>query len=158
MKRKIIVAMLAFMMAAGLSAQVDVTVVSINGNLHRISLESSGEIYITASDMVVMTSSATGTTVSFSLDTVHKVLFSDNLGIANLHGATSLVLYPSPAAEQFYVSGISAEPQQLTVFNAAGTKVMETICREGEPVGIGRLPEGVYLVRVGSAFGKIVKQ
>ena len=158
MRTRLFSTVFALFMASSLSAQVDIAVISTRGNTHQLSLESSGEIYITSTDMIVMTSSATGNTVSFAIDTIGKVLFSSDLGIGSIHEASSITIYPSPTSDAFILSGIGSGIQNLTLYNASGLKVYKTVCQEGKSVSIGHLPEGVYLVKVGTSFGKIVKQ
>jgi hypothetical protein len=70
--------------------------------------------------------------------------------------SNNIRIYPNPVAESFRISGINA-PTQVTVTDLSGCTVwMQTIVGN-EPVAVGHLPQGVYLVRINGETVKVIK-
>ncbi len=57
------------------------------------------------------------------------------------------VLYPNPANDHFYVSGIDGLIQG-SIFNPLGQKVMDFALENNDPINIGRLAKGCYVVKI----------
>ena len=141
-----------------LYAQVTVTVVKTDGVRQDISLDATGEIYFNTASMIIMTGTETGNIVTFSLDDVAKVLFDgSNVNIHDVSNAPQISLFPNPSRNFFTVVGIGSEQQQLSVYNINGMQVLQGRYSDGEPVDISALPQGIYLVRVGMSFEKLIK-
>ncbi|MBQ9418219.1 MAG: T9SS type A sorting domain-containing protein [Bacteroidales bacterium] len=159
MKRKLFLAVLGLLMFCGLQAQVTVTVVPTSGDPQQIALESSGEIYISTSLMVVMTSANTGNTYSYALDNIRKVLFSNGTeGIGGVREALPLKVYPTVVEQSFTVEGIGEGVKEVQIYDVSGVQVMKKTCTEGTKIDVDGLPSGVYLVRIEDGFCRIVKQ
>ncbi len=63
-------------------------------------------------------------------------------------------VYPNPATDQFYVSGITENLQQLVIYNLSGQKVMlidNPILNQG--IDISHLNKGIYLISLKNARG-----
>ena len=152
-------AALAIAMAGSLAAQVEVTVVRTDGSSQQITLASSGGIFVGQDYMVVSTDDASGPTYNFDLDDVKRMMFAGNTsGIAPMSEAQPLSLRPTLVKSGFTVEGIGEEPQPLKIYAVSGSLVAEQSCRNGDRIHVESLPQGMYLVRVGTRFGRIVKQ
>lgn len=159
MKKKVLLAVVSLLMLGGLSAQVTITVVPTSGSQQQIALESSGEIYISTNYMIVMTSANSGSTYSFSIDNIKKVLFSNGTsGIREIKTALPLTIYPTVVEQSFTVKGIGEGKKRMQIYDVGGVQVMETTCADGEKIEVMGLAAGMYLVRVEDSFGRIVKQ
>ncbi|MDR1561481.1 MAG: T9SS type A sorting domain-containing protein [Dysgonamonadaceae bacterium] len=65
--------------------------------------------------------------------------------------------YPNPVADSFRIDGIVA-PTEVTVTDLSGNAVLTLTVDAGEPVAVGHLQAGVYLVRVNGKTVKVVKR
>jgi hypothetical protein len=74
-------------------------------------------------------------------------------GIEELVG-TEISVFPNPASDMLYISGIS-ENQTVTLCALTGQTL---ISHTGSVLNIGALPQGVYLVKVGGRVAKVVKK
>ncbi|MDR1682777.1 MAG: leucine-rich repeat domain-containing protein [Candidatus Symbiothrix sp.] len=66
-------------------------------------------------------------------------------------------LYPNPVAESFRIDGITV-PTQVTVSDFRGRRVWTQTVAGNEPVAVGHLPQGVYLVHVNGKTVKVIKR
>jgi hypothetical protein len=76
--------------------------------------------------------------------------------IESPEAAGGVSIYPNPVAEIFYVDGITS-PTQVTVTDLSGRTVLKHTVNGREPVAVGHLPKGVYLVNVNGNTVKVVK-
>jgi hypothetical protein len=89
--------------------------------------------------------------------TVSDVTMEGSLtGISNVE-KYSLRIYPNPVAESFYINGITT-PTQVTVTDLGGRTVLTQKVNCNEPVAVGHLPKGVYIVRVNGTIVKLFKK
>lgn len=76
---------------------------------------------------------------------------------------SEITLYPSPAADFFFVKGIQGQ-QNLRILNASGLVVMEEeMVSEHQMIDSSTLPKGLYIVEISTARGnrqafKLLKQ
>ncbi len=154
--KKLIVCVLLLLAAAGLGAQVTVTVVGVDGSSRTMAVDATGEVFFGTDYVAVMSSASTGQTERFDMDEVSKMLFSGSVRVTDVRGMTSLRLSPNPATERFVVHGVGEGGQSLSVYDVRGRQVMQTVCGEGETVDVGMLAGGIYFVRVGERFAKLV--
>ncbi|WP_254411863.1 leucine-rich repeat domain-containing protein [Dyadobacter diqingensis] len=70
---------------------------------------------------------------------------------------TKLSVYPNPAKNEFFVSGLDRE-EAVEIRNAAGRVVLEQKVNPAQPVRTDKLLNGLYLIKVGEETRKIVIQ
>ena len=70
---------------------------------------------------------------------------------------TKLSVYPNPAKNEFFVSGLDRE-EAVEIRNAAGRIVLEQKVNPAQPVRTDKLLNGLYLIKVGEETRKIVIQ
>ena len=77
----------------------------------------------------------------------------DESGFANVR------LYPNPANDIIRIDGLEGE-HEITIYNTMGSLVMTALVSNDNEIGIGELPEGLYLIRIdnGHAMRFIKKQ
>lgn len=158
--KKIFLFLVAVFLGGALSAQVTLTVVGTDGSSQDVELDATGEIYFGTDYMAVLTSSSTGNMQVFQMDDVRKVLFANGTGdvhIVDVRDAQPLRIWPNPARETMVVGGLGDEPMSMSVYTLSGRQVLQGTCRDGEPVDISTLEQGIYFVRVGASIGKLVK-
>lgn len=79
------------------------------------------------------------------LEVANNVTYS-NVVVAIKNGKSVIFLYPNPAGEQLYVLA-NHTSGTLYINDMSGRILLRTELREGvNPIGLGSLPEGVYLV------------
>ena len=64
---------------------------------------------------------------------------------------TALHVWPNPASETVHIDGLEAA--EVQVYNALG-QMVKTLCGTNE-ISVAELPQGVYLVRIADAEGKV---
>lgn len=67
-----------------------------------------------------------------------------------------LSLYPNPVSQQFFLNSSSECVMNVKVVSLTGTIVLETSVRNGEPVSLETVDNGIYLVFVNSDAGRAV--
>ena len=70
---------------------------------------------------------------------------------------TKLSVYPNPAKNEFFVSGLDRE-EAVEIRNAEGRIVLEQKVNPAQPVRTDKLLNGLYLIKVGEETRKIVIQ
>ena len=65
---------------------------------------------------------------------------------------SELFIYPNPAKEKVTIEGIEAT--EVEVYNALG-RLVKTMQGTNE-ISVAELPQGVYLVRIADAVGKVL--
>ena len=67
-----------------------------------------------------------------------------------------LHVFPNPASGSFTVVTGHGEPQTMEVYSADGRTVLSQVVVERATVDVGRWPQGVYIVRMGSRTAKLI--
>jgi hypothetical protein len=70
---------------------------------------------------------------------------------------TKLSVYPNPAKNEFFVSGLDRE-EAIEIRNAAGRVVLEQKVNPAQPVRTDKLLNGLYLIKVGEETRKVIIQ
>jgi hypothetical protein len=70
--------------------------------------------------------------------------------------ANAIRIYPNPATESFRIDGLTASVQ-VAVTDVNGRPVFRKTVAENEPIAIGHLPQGIYVVNVNGKTMKIIK-
>lgn len=136
----------------------NVTVTLQNGWQMESQIGRQGGIYFQGETLVV-TNGLTGTSSDTEIGMVQKILFSDGpvVGIPSVE-KQEFVVSPNPAAHLVTVSGLEGNCQEVVVYNVNGQKMMQQTMNDGDQMDVSKLPAGLYLMRSGNRFAKIVKQ
>jgi hypothetical protein len=88
----------------------------------------------------------------------HIIRYTDSTLAINNIDVQTLNLYPNPAQDKMYVSGID-NPQPFSIYNLLGAEVAKGSVSENTPIDIIELPKGMYFLRLGSGQAlKFVKE
>jgi hypothetical protein len=68
----------------------------------------------------------------------------------------TLQIYPVPADEAIYLSGVS-DGSYYTIYNVAGLKIASGVISE-KTINVSQLEQGIYFVVVDNLRGKFIKQ
>ena len=155
MKRYIsIIAILLLPLLAG--AQATVTVVRTDGTTVETTVQQSGEVIFGTDYMAILPSSVSSTLITYQMDEVQKVLFSDAVRIISVDGDNNLMLAPNPAGSWFALHGLGSEPQTVTIYTLGGSQVLQGRYADGERIETGHLAAGIYLVRTNIGTTKLI--
>lgn len=144
--------------ACCVASQATVTVVSADGTENRYSVDTTGEIFFGTDYMAIMTTASATNLATFLMDDVSKVLFDVSVRIVDVSESNPLTLTPNPAAESFVLHGLGDGPQTVTVYGINGSAVLQGSYSDGEPIEIGSLPQGIYIVRAAGSIVKLIKR
>ena len=145
------------LLACYAAAQATVTVVGTGGNSRTFAVDATGEIYFGTDYMAVMPSANSSELEIIQMDDIEKVLFDGSVNIVDVEG-TTLTLAPNPAGASFALHGMGTGPQLVTVYSMSGTAVLQGRYSDGEAIGIGSLPQGIYMVRAAGSIVKLIKR
>jgi hypothetical protein len=94
----------------------------------------------------------------FSISSISKLYFNSTItGFENPVIAGRMSIYPNPVGD--YVNIINA-PQgnyTVTIFRMDGLVVLQTNGSSDEPIGVGVLSKGIYLIRINNQVLKLIK-
>ncbi|MES2630291.1 MAG: choice-of-anchor V domain-containing protein [Bacteroidota bacterium] len=75
-----------------------------------------------------------------------NVIKVNRVGVQELYGL-QVQLYPNPAGDKFYISGIT-DYDRIEIYSLPGTKVMSADRQPGNAIDVSSLAEGSYIVRI----------
>jgi hypothetical protein len=102
-------------------------------------------------------SSVIGSTTAADTSTVAAIVVEAPNAIELPATADGVSIYPNPVVESFYIDGITATTT-VTVTDLSGRTVLTQTVGSKEPVAVGHLPSGVYIVSVNGTTVKVVKR
>lgn len=137
-------------------AQATVSVVKYNGNTVTIDVDASGSISF-AGDFLIIKESSIGSTQSFPMSSVRKLLFGKNSGIEDVVETKPTSLYPNPAHDYCIVAGAEGERNQVAVYTMSGAKLIDTQIETGEKLDLSNLQKGIYIVKINGTATKLCK-
>jgi uncharacterized repeat protein (TIGR01451 family) len=83
-----------------------------------------------------------------------------SLGIGNEEGKSNIVVYPQPATEMFYISGVNAEDVlSISILDINGKAVLKTV--EGkikDGIYVGNLATGMYFVSIETKTSTMIEK
>jgi hypothetical protein len=115
------------------------------------------DVYITKATLYVPAESVESYKAAEVWKEFGKIVAVGTDAIESPAAAGSVSVYPNPVAESFYINGITV-PTQVTVTDPGGRTVLTQTVNGNEPVAVGHLPRGVYLVSVNGKTVKVVKK
>lgn len=145
--------------AVNASAQADITVKFYSGADQSYSIDGSGKLSFTSTDLVIMTTGGSATT-NIPLAIISKVIFATTTTPTAVNEATvvknDLSLYPNPSSGSFSIHGGGANSKAVRVFNPTGQQVLSGNYASGESISISTFPAGIYIVNVDNQVFKLV--
>lgn len=89
-----------------------------------------------------------------AISNIRKITFADaETAVENIESNKQIVIYPNPTQDILIISGIEA--QELHVFDLQG-RMLKT--ENGTQVNVSTLPNGTYLLQVGTQVVRFIKQ
>lgn len=152
-----ILLMLAVALNVATMAQVSVNVVPRSGEAQEINMGADGEIYFINDRMMVVAGNGAGA-YNFELGDLQRVTFSGVVKITDVDAEPTMRIYPNPASHMILVNGVGSEAVEFSLYTTQGVLAMRGTCRDHQAIDISQLPQGIYLVRVGSRYAKLIKQ
>lgn len=100
----------------------------------------------------------TGITGSCSSNAVYTQSVSVCTSVGTINKTDNLI-YPNPFSNELYIQSSSSEKKELQVFNSLGVLVYKAELHDKEyMIDTGKLPPGIYYVKINSSVKKITKQ
>lgn len=81
----------------------------------------------------------------------------DDTSTEEINGSI-ISLYPNPATEGFYISGLNSEATRLTIINMNGKTMLSKVVKEAGYVSIGSLTSGMYIVKIETPDGIVTRK
>jgi len=89
-----------------------------------------------------------------AITNVRKITFSAyTTNVEDVHSSNTIVVFPNPTHDILYVKG--ADVQTLRVYDMQGRIVQ---MQEGTQISVANLPEGTYLLQIGTQVLRFIKQ
>ena len=148
---------LSFLLFSGIllcSAQVTVELQLIDSGTQSFSVSEAGKIYF--DNGYLMVDDGNNVPFSFLLSDIRKVLFSNPVSIETVE-SDHIRIYPNPATTFLRISSDLNRDSHYQIFSIDGRLLMSGVCKQEETINIGRLPKGLYLIKVDGKTFKISK-
>ena len=92
-------------------------------------------------------------------ETIIEVTVNFLVNIAETHGRVAIQVYPNPTTGQLTIDNEQLTIKNVEIFDIYGKKQLSIInCPLSIKTDISYLPSGIYLLRVGNDWAKVVKQ
>ncbi len=151
--RKLLLATIAVLAAAPVFGQ-DLIVSKTDGTTENLSLESLHKISFSEGKMVA-TSDKGASMSTYTLSAISMMQFTNSTDVDAVEIMDGRISY-STSSGMAYVSGSAG--QTLVVYNLSGTAVLEqAVTADSESVDLSGLQKGVYLLKLGAKTIKIVR-
>lgn len=139
--------------------QTGVTVHYVDGAVQSYAIEADGSLQFSGDELLVALNGAASTT-NIPLAIIRKLTLGGDITTAVEERPMELTarLYPNPAEDFFIVAGTATGPQVVRILAHTGQQVLAGTYVPGQPVPVGNLPAGIYIVTIDSVPFKLVKQ
>jgi hypothetical protein len=78
-------------------------------------------------------------------------------GTSTLTGSQVVNIYPNPATDAFYISGVEGEAT-IEIYTLQGQLLLNENTPAHRPIAVGAFNHGVYLVKIKSPSGEVTKE
>ena len=112
-------------------------------------VENSGLIFFEGNVMKILTDNVSAAPVAFALPAIQKVTFQDASYAPRIIGDGEAVLYPTVAENEVFIAKI---------FDVTGKVVLSAPFRAGQPVAVGSLSAGIYVLKADALTFKFQKK
>ena len=124
-----------------------------NGTNNVYNIEEEGGIYFSDDEIFIYTNQQTP--LNFLIDEVKRLKFLDITEIESVISDSKLSVYPNPAIDYIYISGIIN--QDITLYSVCGIKIKNFKYSSGEMIDISNLQKGIYFIRLSGKTLKFTK-
>ncbi|MBO4333627.1 MAG: T9SS type A sorting domain-containing protein [Paludibacteraceae bacterium] len=156
--RKALVALLLVGAANVANAQSNVNVFLKTGGVETVKVENSGLIFFEGNVMKILTDNVSAAPVAFALPAIQKVTFQDASYAPRIIGDGEAVLYPTVAENEVFIANAPASLKQVQIFDVTGKVVLSAPFRAGQPVAVGSLSAGIYVLKADALTFKFQKK
>ena len=156
--KRAVVAFLAAILFQGAFADsmTELTVVGFDSKTAVYKIDESGELSFEEKVLVIKENDKSEAK-ELKLVDISKLLVKDLTSVNNLSSDyQSVALYPNPASSEVFISGIDGK-QTVEIYSISGVLVQKTTVENGSAIGIGRLRQGVYILKVDGKTVKLCK-
>lgn len=98
-----------------------------------------------------------GTTHRINIEDIRKIEFVDVTSTSEMTAADIPFFYPNPA-ERYIAIGNIENNQTVSVYSMEGRLLLEKKVSANEPIDLGNLPPGVYILRILDKNLKLLKR
>lgn len=137
------------------NAQSTLVVIFLNdGTEYSCIMTESERIYFENKEILVIESIEKGT-VRFNLADIRKITCEDYVGTEE-NADLDVAIYPNPVHETLTLRHLSGT-QTVSIYALDGRLVKSFEASEGQAIGVGELPVGLYFVKTQSSTLKMIK-
>ena len=158
-KRLWLMLLFIFAMTAGMTAQttyVHVTITLNDGTAVTYDMQSSSYMYFEDGVKLVITESSDGTNVvSYPLADIRKITCEEMVGAIE-NTTVDVSLYPNPVHDMLHFRNITGQ-HTANIYALDGRLIKSFQITGSQSVDISDIPNGMYLVNIGSSTFKMMK-
>ena len=140
-------------------AQTGLKITYYDGTEQGFSIENSGKLSFSGSDLLLQTSStANATTIPTSI--IRKIVFdSAVLSVQTISQNTSkYILYPNPSNDYIRIKSFDGEKLQTSIYSMDGKLLHQGNYTSDQTIDISNLKSGVYLIKANNETFKLIKK
>lgn len=159
-KNKALVGALFLFSAGWAHGQTDVKVTLLNNTEQVYSVEASGKLWFSNSNLIINANDVAAQ-ITIPLSDIRIITFDDNTttGISEtIKNKETVSIFPNPASDYFDIIASNSTKLNVRIFNTNGAQVASGIYESGKRVDVSRLSAGIYVVVVNNQSFKLIKQ
>jgi hypothetical protein len=140
-------------------SQTGIRITYYNGTTQDYSIENSGKLYFSTTDLLVKTSSS-ATNVSIPMTIIRKITFTSSVLATQEIGQNKYKtqLYPNPTSDFIKITSDRNDRMKVKIYSSAGQIVHIGTYLPNESIDISNLTAGFYLVQVDQTILKLIKK
>jgi hypothetical protein len=148
-----------FLLSAFSFAQTTIKVTYYTGTTQDYSIDTSGKLYFSGSNLLVKTTSSAAD-VSIPTAIIRKITFSSTQLATQEIGANKdqIKLYPNPSSDIIRITSDKKEALKVKIYSAEGRLMLNGTYQPNEDINISNFKEGFYLVQVNNTTLKLIKK
>lgn len=145
--------------AATIFAQTGIKVTFYSGSAQDYTIETSGKLYFSGSNLLIKTSSSAAD-VSVPTNIIRKITFTTAVLSTQEIGQNKdkFALYPNPASDFIQISSDKKDKMKVKIYSSTGRMVHSGTYLPKESINISELAPGFYLVQVDQTTIKLIKK
>lgn len=140
------------LMGVMVSAQTAITLTFNDDNSQEFSVTPSGKIYF--SDTYLYIDDGYGIPYSFEISNIRKITLPHDVSIEDIL-TEDFTIYPNPAHNVLHIHNNRQELNTYQLYAMDGRLILKGTCHNDEPIAIGNLTGGLYLLKVNNTTFKI---
>lgn len=151
--------LLLFLFAVVSFAQTTIKVTYYTGSTQNYTIENSGKLYFSGSNLLVKTASS-ASDISIPTGIIRKITFSSTILATQEIGLNKdqIRLYPNPSAEFIRITSDKKESLKVKIYSTEGRLILSGTYQPNEDINISGFREGFYLVQVNNTTLKLIKK